>query len=66
MGRTAKDLADEAASVIETCALSPKELRTYLAAWLADCARDGDLDRMRADRNALALAHDSAMREGSR
>jgi len=51
--RAAEDLADEAADCIEDNNLRGAELRTYLAAWIAECAVSGDLDAMR---RAIELA----------
>lgn len=45
--RTAEQLATEAAQCIEDNGLTGEELRLYLAAWIACCAVDGDLDAMR-------------------
>lgn len=45
--RTAEDLAREAADCIEDNGLRGATLRAYLAAWIAECAANGDLDAMR-------------------
>lgn len=54
MMRTAEALAAEAADCIDACGLTGEGLRLYLAAWIAECARSGDLD---AFRRGLELAN---------
>lgn len=59
--RTAEDLAAEAAACIEANGLRGTSLRTYLAAWISDCAQDGDLDAMRQGRELAHRRHERAL-----
>lgn len=59
--RSANDLAREAADCIEIAGLSGEVLRLYLAAWITDCADDGDLDAMRASSNETHRRYRTAL-----
>jgi hypothetical protein len=61
MGKTVEDLADEAAECIEACNLSGVQLRTYLASWLAEAAKDGNLSDFAASAERTSDAHDLAL-----
>lgn len=57
----AMELADEAAGVIESCGLTPKELRSFLASWICDCA-DRDLEKLRGEGPAMRRRHERVMK----
>jgi len=61
VGRTGENLAAEAADCIEANRLRGSALRTYLAAWISDCALDGDLDALRRGRDLAHRRHERAL-----
>lgn len=61
MSQTAAERAQEAADVIESCALSGEELTAFLLAFISDLAADGDLDAIRAGRPAAQARLEKAL-----
>ncbi len=60
-GRTAEDLAREAAACIEDNGLRGDALRAYLAAWIAECAASGDLAAMVCGLDLARRRHEKEM-----
>lgn len=66
MSRKLEELAEEAAGVVESCNLTPEELRAYLMAWICEVATDVPIVELLHDAPKHSKNYDRLLAKGTK